>query len=137
MEPMFTDEAIPYLLRCNWKKGSHHISGSEVLRDWGSGARTPYSTDFGKTDESDSRTRWQQQMPLRYELLQKPTTTDEANELIDPVEEEIRSIVGEFIYGTDDDTLSSKAAELLNRKWLDSSSSGKFNSWSVHGGIGQ
>ena len=29
------------------------------------------------------------------------------------MEEEIRSLVGEFIYGTDDDTLSSKAAELL------------------------
>ena len=36
-------------------------------------------------------------------------------QLIDPVEEEIRSIVGEFIFGTDEDTLSSKAAELLIR----------------------
>ena len=51
-------------------------------------------------------------------ITAKASTVDEANQLIDPVEKEIRSIVGEFIYGIDDDTLSSKAAELLKKNNL-------------------
>ena len=42
--------------------------------------------------------RWQQLMPSHCALLQKRQSTDEALQLIAPVEEEIRSIVGEFIY---------------------------------------
>ena len=48
-------------------------------------------------------------------ITAKAQTTDAALKLIAPMEEEIRSLVGDYIYGTDDDTLSSKAAELLIR----------------------
>ena len=54
-------------------------------------------------------------MPSHCALPQKPVRPVEALQLIEPVEVEIRSIVGEYIFGTDEDTLSSKAAELLIR----------------------
>ena len=51
-------------------------------------------------------------------LTAKADSIEEAQKLIAPVESEIRTLVGQFIYGTDDDTLSSKAAELLKNSGL-------------------
>ena len=48
-------------------------------------------------------------------ITAKASSETDANHLIDSVEKEIHSVVGEFIYGTDDDTLSSKAANLLKK----------------------
>jgi nicotinamide-nucleotide amidase len=115
MQPMFVDEAIPYLLKTS---GKTEVITSRVLKFYGIG-------------EAELEHRIQQILekqanptvaPLAtagsvtLRITAKAGTIDEANQLINPVEEEIRSIVGEFIYGIDDDTLSSKAVELLKKK---------------------
>ena len=115
MQPMLVDEAIPYL---HAKSGVDEIITSKVLKFYGVGeaelehlvqpilARqsnptiAPLATADGVT--------------LR--ITAKAETIEKANMLIHPVEAEIREVVGEFIYGTDHDTLSSKALALLKEQ---------------------
>lgn len=114
MEPMFAEEAIPYLLGAMGKK---EVITSRVLKFYGIGeSELEYRIQSileKQTNPTVAPLATADAVTLR--LTAKAQSSDEALALIAPVEQEIRSIVGEFIFGTDDDTLSSKAAELLLR----------------------
>lgn len=112
MEPMFEHEVIPYLLRL---LGKQEVIVSRVLNFYGIG-------------EADLEFRLQpilerQSNPtiaplasadaVTLRLTAKAGTREEAEQLIVPVEAEIRAVVGEYLFGTNDETLSSKAAKLL------------------------
>ncbi|WP_318615344.1 competence/damage-inducible protein A [Sporosarcina sp. YIM B06819] len=112
MEPMFTDEAIPYLLGAT---GNKEVITSRVLKFYGIGeAELEYRIQAileKQTNPTVAPLATADAVTLR--LTAKAQSADEALELIAPVEKEIRAIVGEFIFGIDDDSLSSKAAEQL------------------------
>lgn len=112
MRPMFENEAIPYLLGVN---GKQEVITSRVLKFYGIGeAELEHLIQpilERQTNPTIAPLATAEAVTLR--ITAKANSVDAANELINPVEAEIRSIVGEFIYGIDDDTLSSKAAELL------------------------
>ena len=114
MEPMFTDEAIPYLLGVT---GKQEVITSRVLKFYGIGEAELEHRIQPILEQQTNPTV----APLAtadavtFRLTAKAQTTDAALKLIAPMEEEIRALVGDYIYGTDDDTLSSKAAELLIR----------------------
>lgn len=114
MQPMLVDEAIPYLLELS---GKQEVITSRVLKFYGIGEAELEHRIQPILEKQSNPTiaplATAEAVTLR--ITAKANTIDEANALIDPVDEEIRSIVGEFIYGTDDDTLSSKAAELLEQ----------------------
>lgn len=114
MEPMFTEEAIPYLLGATGKK---EVITSRVLKFYGIGEAELESRIQPILEQQTNPTvaplATADAVTLR--ITAKAETTEEALELIAPVETEIRSIVGEYIFGTDEDTLASKAAELLIR----------------------
>jgi nicotinamide-nucleotide amidase len=114
MEPMFTDEAIPYLLGVT---GKQEVITSRILKFYGIGeAELEHRIQpvlERQTNPTVAPLATADAVTLR--LTAKAQTTDAALKLIAPIEEEIRALVGDFIYGTDDDTLSSKAAELLIR----------------------
>ncbi len=114
MEPMFTDEAIPYLLGATGKK---EVITSRVLKFYGIGEAELENRIQSILEEQTNPTvaplATADAVTLR--LTAKAGSPVEALQLIEPVEVEIRSIVGEYIFGTDEDTLSSKAAELLIR----------------------
>ena len=114
MEPMFTDEAIPYLLGATGKK---EVITSRVLKFYGIGEaeleNRIQSILEKQTNPTVAPLATADAVTLR--LTAKAGSPVEALQLIEPVEVEIRSIVGEYIFGTDEDTLSSKAAELLIR----------------------
>ncbi len=115
LHPMFTDEAIPYLLKLN---GKQEVITSRVLKFYVIGEAELEHRIQPILDKQTNPTI----APLATEgavtlrITAKAATVEEANALIDPVDEEIRSIVGEFIYGIDDDTLSSRVAELLGQQ---------------------
>lgn len=117
MEPMFTDEAIPYLLGVT---GNQEVITSRVLRFFGIGeAELEYRIqDILEKQTNPTVAPLASADAVTLRITAKAGTVSEAHKLIRPVEEEIRSIAGEFIYGIDDDTLSSKAAELLIRNGL-------------------
>ena len=115
MQPMFVDEAIPYLLKINGKK---QVITSRVLKFYGIGEAELEHRIQPILEKQSNPTvaplATAEAVTLR--ITAKANSIDEANQLINPTEEEIRSIVGEFIYGSDDDTLASKAVELLKEK---------------------
>ena len=114
MQPMFVNEAIPYLLSAS---GKQEVITSRVLKFYGIGeAELEHRIQSILEKQSNPTVAPLATMEaVTLRITAKAGTIDEANILINPVEEEIRSIVGEFIYGIDDDTLSSKAAELLKK----------------------
>lgn len=112
MEPMFVDEAIPYLLTQN---GKQEIITSQVLKFYGIGEAELEHRIQPILDKQTNPTiaplATADAVTLR--ITAKAPTIEEAKALIAPVEIEIREIVGEFVFGTNDDTLSSKALTLL------------------------
>jgi nicotinamide-nucleotide amidase len=117
MEPMFTDEAIPYLLEAT---GNKDVITSRVLKFYGIGeAELEFRIQSileKQTNPTIAPLATADAVTLR--LTAKAPSTDEALQLIAPVEEEIREIVGEFIFGINNETLSSKAATLLIQNGL-------------------
>lgn len=117
MEPMFTNEASPYLLGVI---GKQEVITSRVLKFYGIGEA---ELEFRIQDLLEKQTNptiapLATASAVTLRITAKANSEEETNRLIDSVEQEIRSIVGEFIYGTDGDTLSSKAAELLKKNNL-------------------
>ncbi|MEK5039479.1 competence/damage-inducible protein A [Sporosarcina sp. FSL K6-3457] len=112
MEPMFANEAIPYLLGVT---GTREVITSRVLKFYGIGeAELEYRIQSileKQTNPTVAPLATADAVTLR--LTAKAYSVEEAMALISPVEEEIRAVVGEFIFGIDDETLSSKAAKLL------------------------
>ncbi|MFS0574158.1 competence/damage-inducible protein A [Sporosarcina sp. 179-K 3D1 HS] len=112
MQPMFTNFAIPYLLGVTGRK---EVISSRVLKFYGIGeAELEYRIQpilEKQTNPTIAPLASAEGVTLR--ITAKAESLDEANKLIAPVEGEIRAIVGEYVFGVDDDTLSSKAAEML------------------------
>ncbi|GEN81959.1 putative competence-damage inducible protein [Sporosarcina luteola] len=117
LEPMFEKEAIPYLLGA---LGKQEVIASKVLKFYGIGEAELEFRVQSVLEKQSNPTVAPLASPdsVILRLTAKASSIEEAYKLIDPVEKEIRSLVGEFIYGTDDDTLSSKAAELLMKNQL-------------------
>lgn len=112
MQPMFVDEAIPYLLA---QSGKHEIITSQVLNFYGIGEAELEHRIQPIIERQTNPTIAPLATPdaVTLRITAKASTIEEANRLIEPVETEIRSVVGEFIFGVNDDTLSSKALTLL------------------------
>ncbi|WOV86055.1 competence/damage-inducible protein A [Sporosarcina oncorhynchi] len=117
MQPMFEDEAIPYLLD---KLGKREVIVSRVLKFYGIGeAELEFRIQTilaEQTNPTVAPLATSEAVTLR--LTAKAESIEQAEQLIGPVEKQIRNLVGEFIYGLDEDTLSSKAAELLRERRL-------------------
>ena len=117
MGPMFEKEALPYLLGTS---GKREVIVSRVLKFYGIGEaeleHRIQSILDGQTNPTVAPLASPDSVILR--LTAKAVSIEEAQKLIAPVEKEIRTLVGNFVYGTDDDTLSSKAAELLKNSGL-------------------
>jgi len=115
MQPMLVDEAIPYLLGV---VGKQEVITSRVLKFYGIGEAELEHLIQPILERQSNPTvaplATAEAVTLR--ITAKSGSVGEANHLIDPVEKEIRGIVGDYIYGMDDDTLSSKAVELLKKK---------------------
>lgn len=112
LEPMFENEAIPYLLGYY---GTQDVISSKVLKFQGIGESELEYRIQSILDQQTNPTIAPLASPgmVTLRLTAKAKSEEEAQKLILPVEQQIRSIVGDYIYGTDDDTLASKTTELL------------------------
>ncbi|MDW0109162.1 competence/damage-inducible protein A [Sporosarcina aquimarina] len=117
MEPMFRNEAIPFLQHAI---GSQDIIVSKVVKFYGIGeAELEHRVQKlleAQTNPTIAPLASKDAVTLR--LTAKANTADAAQQLIEPVLAELYSQVGQYIYGTDEDTLSSKAASLLTEMRL-------------------
>ncbi|PIC65570.1 competence/damage-inducible protein A [Sporosarcina sp. P13] len=112
LEPMFENEAIPYLLSVYGKKD---IIASKILKLQGIGESELEVRIQSILENQTNPTIAPLASPgmVKLRITAKAASEEEAEKLILPVEQQIRAIVGDFIYGVDDDTLASKATELL------------------------
>lgn len=112
MEPMFTEQAKPLLAKLAGHGGP---IVSRVLRFYGIGEA---ELEHRLADLLDNQTN-PTLAPLASDgevtirLTAKADTQEEATILLDRSETDVREIVGEFMYGYDDETLVSRAASLL------------------------
>lgn len=117
MEPMFINEAIPYIVGA---VGIREVIASKVLKFYGIGeAELEHRVqDIIERQTNPTVAPLASRDAVTLRITAKANSTEAAQNLIAPVEAEIRALVGEFIYGIDEDTLSSKAAELLLQQSL-------------------
>lgn len=112
LEPMFEREAIPYLLKVYGKKD---IIVSKVLKLQGIGESELEVRIQSILEKQSNPTVAPLASPgmVKLRITAKAKSEEEAEKLILPVEHEIRAIVGDYIYGVNEDTLASKSTELL------------------------
>jgi nicotinamide-nucleotide amidase len=117
IEPMFQFEAKPLLAQ---KLNDGETIVSHVLRFYGIGeaeleVRVQHILD-SQTNPTVAPLASDGEVTLR--VTAKADNVAEANRLIDAKVDEILSVVGEYCYGVNDDSLASKAVELLKRNGL-------------------
>ncbi|WP_432355036.1 competence/damage-inducible protein A [Sporosarcina sp. A2] len=117
MEPMFRDEAIPYLQLIT---GNQEIIVSTVVKFYGIGeAELEHNVqDLLESQTNPTIAPLASKDAVTLRITAKAESAEAANDLIEPVLKKLHEQVGEYIYGTDDDTLSSKAAQLLIQSGL-------------------
>lgn len=115
MQPMLVDEVIPYLQQ---KNGKLERITSKVLKFYGIGeaelAHRIQPILDTQTNPTIAPLATSEGVTLR--ITAKAETIDAANALIAPKEADIRAVVGDYMFGVDDETLSSKALEVLKQR---------------------
>jgi len=114
MKEMWRQTAVPYLLSQGW---GQEVIYSQTLRFWG----VPESALAEKVApllELDNPTvaPYAGNGEVRLRLSAKAPTEADAEAIIAPVAQQIRSIAGEDYYGTDEASLASVVGELLKAK---------------------
>ncbi len=108
--PMFSTYAIPYL-----HKLSEGIIVSRSLRVFGMGEAAVESLLRTQMDRLTNPTLapYAKMGEVELRITAKADTQAEAEALIEPIEAEVRQILGDLIYGLDEDSLESVAINLL------------------------
>lgn len=114
MKEMWRQTAVPYLMGQGWGK---EIIYSHTLRFWG----VPESALAEKVSDllelgNPTVAPYAGNGEVRLRVSAKAPTEAEAEALIAPVAEEIRSIAGADYYGADEDSLASVVGELLKAR---------------------
>lgn len=117
MRPMFENMAIPYLLN---KLGKKEVIVSRVLKFYGIGeAELEFRVQSILAEQRNPTVApLASSEAVTLRLTSKAHSVEEAHRLIEPVEKQIRMLVGKFIYGIDEETLATKVADLLKTKDL-------------------
>jgi nicotinamide-nucleotide amidase len=119
MREMVTAEILPALLA---RSGEPAVIASRVLRTWGeseSGLNERLDAVIAELDELGNPTLaflasgWE---GLKVRLTAKAASLDDAVTLLDGWDRRVRSVVGETVFGVDDETMESVVLELLRGK---------------------
>lgn len=108
--PMFENYVIPYL-----KKLSNNILVSRVLKICGLGESFVATkiNDLINSQDNPTIAPYAKEGEVTLRITAKSSSVEKAYELISPVENKIRDLLGNNIYGIDDDTLESVIGEFL------------------------
>ena len=111
MHQMWRETAIPYLKSQGWGK---EIIYSRTLRFWGIGesALSEKVTDFFHL-ANPTVAPYAGQGEVRLRVSACAPSAAEAEQLIEPVAQQLRQIGSPYYYGDDDDTLASVVGQLL------------------------
>jgi nicotinamide-nucleotide amidase len=121
MREMLERAVLPELRR---RAGESATIASRVLRTWGeseSGLNERLDGVIADLDRAGNPTLaflasgWE---GLKVRLTAKAPTRDEAETLLAAAEADVRAEIGQFVFGTDDDTMESVVLDLLRRRGL-------------------
>lgn len=115
MEKMFNNHVVPYLQR-----KTDYIIVSKTLRVFGIG-ESFMAEKVGKLimeGKNPTVAPYAKNVDVTLRITAKGKTEDECKKLIKPIEEEIRSILGENVYGEGEITLEHVVAKILCDKRL-------------------
>ena len=113
--PMFRDKAAPWLARL--REG---VIRSRTLRVFGAGESQVESLLRERMNRLTNPTLapYAKEGEVELRITAKADTEEEALSLIAPVEEEVRALLGDVVYGADDDSLEGVVLALLKDKGL-------------------
>lgn len=111
MKAMWTQTAVPYLQSNGWVDGIIH---SQTLKFWGIGEST-LAQKVAPFLEADHPTVATYALggEVKLRISAKADSVVAANEVINPVAEQIRQMTGTAYYGQDDETLATQVGERL------------------------
>jgi nicotinamide-nucleotide amidase len=111
MKAMWQQTAVPYLRHQSWVKDTIH---SRTLRYWGIGesALAEKISSFFEL-QNPTVAPYADRGGVRLRISARASSVEAAQELIAPVEQQLRLIGGADYYGTDDDTLAAAVGKLL------------------------
>lgn len=111
--PMFEDKVIPYL-----RKKTKSIIKSRMLRVIGVGesAAEDMLKDIFKTQTNPTIAPYAKEGEVHLRITAKADTVEEAERLISHMEEKVKSILGDNIYGYDEETLEEVVLKLLQER---------------------
>jgi nicotinamide-nucleotide amidase len=117
MEAMFEKSVIPYLQD---RFGLQGIILSKVLRTYGLGESSLEEEikDLIKSQGNPTIALLARSGEIHVRLTAKAASSDEARELIAGVEQQVRGRIGQYVFGTDDDTLEQIVGQTLTAKNL-------------------
>lgn len=114
-EPMVTDYVVPYLRK---KTGSNSsVILSRVLRVVGIGesdAETKIKSLLSSSNPTIAPYAKNGEVHLR--ITAKAPSHEEAEKMIDELDAKVREILGDYVYGVDDETLESVVVNMLREK---------------------
>ena len=113
--PMFREEAAPWLMGL-----SEGIIRSRTLRIFGMGESSVESLLRDRMNELTNPTLapYAKEGEVELRITAKAATADEADDLIAPVEAEVRALLGDLIYGADVSSLEQVVLPLLKERGL-------------------
>ena len=121
MKDMVQRAVLPDLLA---RSGSVSVIASRTLRTWGeseSGLNERLDPVIARLDEERNPTLaflasgWE---GIKVRLTAKASTAAQADELLGRWEAEVRALVGDIVFGVDDDTMESVVLQLLRERGL-------------------
>ncbi|MGF1499109.1 MAG: competence/damage-inducible protein A [Elainellaceae cyanobacterium] len=111
MQAMWQETAVPYLRQQGWGTATFH---SRILRHWGI-AESTLAEKVSAFLELDNPTvaPYASKGEVRLRITANAASDEAARQLIDPVEQQLRDLIGADCFGTDEDTLASVVGDLL------------------------
>jgi nicotinamide-nucleotide amidase len=113
--PMFEDKVLPYL-----RKKVRSTIRSRMLRVIGVGesAAEDMLKDIFRTQTNPTIAPYAKDGEVHFRITAKADSAAEADKLIDEMEERVKEILGENIYGHDDESLEEVVLKLLTERSL-------------------
>jgi nicotinamide-nucleotide amidase len=112
MEYLMANEVLP---RLTAESGTEHVIASVLLRSWGrpESEVAEILDDLYTGSVNPSLAFLASNSEIKIRITAKAPNTEEAKTLIEPMELEVRSRLGESIFGTDDETIERILLRLL------------------------
>jgi nicotinamide-nucleotide amidase len=114
MQRMWQETAVPYLQAQGWCTG---IIVSRILRFWGVSESTLAATVSPYFQSANPTVApYANRGEVKLRISAKAASAAAAQALIAPIEQELRTLVGQDCYGADQDSLASVVGELLRSR---------------------